>query len=107
MEENDTDMEEIDTDMEVLLNSLDFETRESIIQTAEKKAATWNGKIGLALFPFYEDLIDTHMDRPCIEWSSKMKQSYNIPIIDIHECCQDRDQDWTFPLIVDISTTKV
>ena len=25
-----------------------------------------------------------------------MKQSYNIPIIDIHECCQDGDQDWTF-----------
>ena len=54
----------------------------------------WKNRIGS--LSFYEDLIDTHMDRPCIEWSSKMKQSYNIPIIDLHECCQDRDQDWTF-----------
>ena len=70
--------------------------REKLLKSMIEQAAVWNGKIALALFPFYEDLMATHMNRPCLEWSQKMKQLYNVPVIDIHTCCLDPNSEWTF-----------
>ena len=70
--------------------------RERLLIGMIKQATSWNGKIALALFPFYEDLVGTHMNRPCVEWSQKMKHLYHVPVIDLHECCQDPSQNWTF-----------
>ena len=54
--------------------------REMLLKAMIDQAASWNGKIALALFPFYEDLMGTHMNRPCIEWSQRMKHLHNITV---------------------------
>ena len=70
--------------------------RENMLQNMTATAKEWNGQIGLLLLPFHEDLLGQSMHRPCIQWSQKMHNTYQIPVLDLRNCCSDSNDRFTF-----------
>ena len=70
--------------------------RELMLQSMIATAKEWNGQIGLLLLPFHQDILGQSMHRPCIGWSQKMNKTYQIPVLDIRNCCSDSKDNLTF-----------